>query len=188
MSAPRLIFLAGPNGAGKSTFHEAFLQSMGLPFINADELVAALGISSDEAARAADAARRELLAARASFVTETVFSDPVGAKLDFLHQAVGAGYETHLIYIGIASPMLSQGRVRQRAAAGGHDVPADRLQRRYRQSLANLRTALAFVPDVTVFDNSSTVHPFQLVLEQRRSGRTFTAAPFPRWARSVVRP
>ena len=52
MAAPRLIFLAGPNGAGKSTFYETFLRDSGLPFVNADRITAALGISNREAAEA----------------------------------------------------------------------------------------------------------------------------------------
>jgi hypothetical protein len=57
MAAPRLIFVAGPNGAGKTTFYETFLRGSGLPFVNADRIAAALGVSSPEAAQLADAAR-----------------------------------------------------------------------------------------------------------------------------------
>ena len=186
MPGPRLIFLAGPNGAGKSTFYKTFLKATGQPFINADQITAALGISNAEAASAADAARAEMLAGRKSFITETVFSDPVGAKLGFLRSATEAGYDVHLIYVGIASPLLSEGRVMQRVAGGGHDVPPDRLERRYRQSLQNLRSALEFVPDVSVYDNTSDVNPFQLVLSVRRGKRVFVADPMPRWARSLI--
>jgi predicted ABC-type ATPase len=186
MPASRLIFIAGPNGAGKSTFYETFLRVVGLPFINADQITAALGISNQEAATAADAARTELLAGQKSFITETVFSDPVGAKLGFLRSATKAGYDVHLIYIGIASPLLSEGRVMQRVADGGHDVPPDRLERRFRQSLQNLRAALEFVPDVSVFDNSSDVNPFQRVLSVRGGKRVFIADPMPRWAGALI--
>jgi len=186
MPAPRLIFLAGPNGAGKSTFYETFLKATGLPFINADQITVALGISNEEAASAADAARAEMVAGRQSFITETVFSDPVGAKLGFLRDAVNAGYDGHLIYVGIASPLLSEGRVMQRVAHGGHDVPPERLERGYRQSLQNLRSALEFVPDVSVYDNTSDVNPFQLVLSVRNKKRVFVAEPIPRWARSLI--
>src|SRR6185436_10930507 len=113
MPAPRLIFLAGPNGAGKSTFHAAFLQSSGLPFVNADRIGAALGISEAEAAAAGDAARAQLLAERESFITETVFSDPVGAKLQFLRDAIAANYRVTLYFVAIASAQLSAARVSQ---------------------------------------------------------------------------
>jgi hypothetical protein len=35
---PVLVFLAGSNGAGKSTFFASYLQPLGLPFVNADEI------------------------------------------------------------------------------------------------------------------------------------------------------
>lgn len=186
MAAPRLIFLAGPNGAGKSTFYELYLRDTGLDFINADHITAALGISNEEAAAAADAARVEMLAAQKSFITETVFSDPVGAKLSFLRDAIAAGYDAHLIFVGLASPLLSEGRVSQRVAKGGHDVPPERLERRFRQSLENLRAAVAFVPDVSVFDNTSCEAPYQLVLTIRQRQRVFVATPIPRWLRKVI--
>src|SRR4051812_3585129 len=119
---PRLFFLAGPNGAGKTTFFEIFLKGGGLPFVNADRIGAALGISDSEAAAAADAARAQLLAEGMSFITETVFSDHVGAKLQFLRDAITAGYRVTLYFVGISSAQLSGARVMQRVRTGGHNV------------------------------------------------------------------
>lgn len=84
-----LIVVAGPNGAGKSTFVETFLKPTGILIVNPDEV--AKGLSPDspegvayEAARVADTWRRDLAARGVSFCMETVFSDPQGAKLEFL--------------------------------------------------------------------------------------------------------
>jgi len=181
MSSPRLIFIAGPNGAGKTTFYEAFLAPSGLPFVNADRLAAALGVTDTEAAAAADAARAQLVDERQSFITETVFSDPVGAKLGFLRAAITAGYQVTIYYIGIASPELSEARVFHRVQAGGHDVPSGRLERRLRQSLMNLQEAMRFVPEVHVFDNNSALHPFRLVLTVRKGEKVLVADPVPAW-------
>lgn len=183
---PRLIFLAGPNGAGKSTFFEIFLKDTGLPFVNADRIGAALGISDAEAAAAADAARVHLLAEGLSFITETVFSDPVGAKLQFLRDAIAAGYRVTVYFIGISSAQLSGARVAQRVRSGGHDVPPERLERRFRQSLENLRQALTFVPEAHVFDNSSSLVPYRLLLSVRESRTEFLADPLPDWLRPFV--
>src|SRR4051812_20632348 len=106
MPAPRLIFLAGPNGAGKTTYYRTFLNQSGLPFVNADELTHKLGIPNTEAAKFADSAREALISSGESFITETVFSDPVGAKLDFLRRAVAAGYDVQLHFIGISDAEL----------------------------------------------------------------------------------
>jgi predicted ABC-type ATPase len=121
-----------------------------------------------------------------SFITETVFSDPVGAKLDFLRQAMTAGYEVQLHFIGISGADLSEARVLQRVAQGGHDVPSDRLERRFHQSLQNLAQALTFVPDVRVFDNSNIAHPFRLLLRAERGQITFQADPLPTWLCAVI--
>lgn len=40
--SPLLIMLAGSNGAGKSTFYDAYLDSLALPFLNADRIAEAL--------------------------------------------------------------------------------------------------------------------------------------------------
>ncbi len=183
---PRLLFVAGPNGAGKSTFFEAFLKESGLPFVNADRFAAALGISDTEAAAAADAARKQLLAEGMSFITETVFSDPVGAKLQFLREAIAAGYRVTLYFIGISSTQLSGARVSQRVRAGGHDVPPERLERRFRQSLENLRQALEFVPEIHVYDNNSSEIPYRLVLSVRAGQTEFMSDPLPDWLKPVI--
>jgi len=183
---PRLLFLAGPNGAGKSTFFEAFLKESGLPFVNADRIAAALGVSDAEAAAAADAARKQLLAEGMSFITETVFSDPVGAKLQFLRDAIGADYHVTLFFVGLSSAQLSGARVSQRVRAGGHDVPPERLERRFRHSLANLGQALTFVPEAHVYDNSSSDVPYRLVLNVQEGRTEFAADPLPAWFKPII--
>ena len=186
MPAPHLIFLAGPNGAGKSTYYRTFLRTSGLQFVNADELTRKLGVPNTEAANFADGVRDALLSSGESFITETVFSDPVGAKLNFLRRAIAAGYDVHVHFIGISGAGLSEIRVMQRVAQGGHDVPSDRLERRFHQSLRNLAEAITFVSDVRVFDNSGIDHPFRLVLRSERGQIMFRANPFPEWLAAVA--
>jgi predicted ABC-type ATPase len=185
---PRLVFLAGPNGAGKTTFFETYLKSSGLDFVNADRIAASLEIPSGEAAAAADAIRAEFLREGRSFITETVFSDPAGAKLTFLREAVTRKYHVLLCYIGISTPELSEARVIQRVGEGGHDVPSDRLERRFKQSLKNLSEALAFVPEVQVFDNSSATTPFRLLLVAKEGRVEFRTDPVPAWLVSALPP
>jgi len=182
---PQLVVLAGPNGAGKSTFHAEFLSKLRLPFLNADILEARTGIPSVEAARMLDKIREELIERRTAFVTETVFSDPVGAKLALLRKAVDAGYDVILVYIGAESPLLTL-RIDQRVAAGGHDVPRDRIVKRFKRSLVNLRRAIDFVPLVKIYDNTSVDDPLRLVAVFENGKRSFLRRPVPRWARSIV--
>jgi predicted ABC-type ATPase len=179
---PRLVVLAGPNGAGKSTFYRLYLKKSGLPFLNADVLQVNTGIDVYEAARTVDAARLAYLEVNAGFITETVFSDPDGRKLEFLRKAIAAGYDVQLIYIGLANPELAQMRVAQRVADGGHAVPAAKVASRYPRSLENLAEALKFVPTVLLFDNSAHAEYHRLGIF--KDGRLIekTKDGIPRWA------
>jgi len=186
---PLLILIAGPNGAGKSTYYETFLADETLPFLNADILAAESGLDSFEAARILDARRARMIESRQPFVTETVFSDPHGAKLDMLRAAVEAGFDVKLIYIGLESPELSARRVAQRVAHGGHDVPAEKIAARFQRTLDNLKAALAVLPDIAIIDNTSADEPYRLLarfqngaLVERGAGR------MPAWTRGIIPP
>ncbi len=156
-------------------------------YLNADDIAAKLGLSVGESAHTADVVRTELLDSGESFITETVFSDPVGAKLRFIRDAIAKGYHVTLIYIGLDSSELSEARVVQRVESGGHDVPSERLPRRYAQSLINLRSALDFVPLVRVFDNSNAGDPFRYVLQIKDGVRIDQVGRLPKWLARALR-
>lgn len=184
-SAPQLVVLAGPNGAGKSTFYDVFLAGSPLPFLNADAFAKATGLGAFEAARALDAARAGRIADGQGFITETVFSDPFGAKLDMLRTAVDAGFDVTLLYIGLASAELSARRIEQRVAAGGHDVPRERVAPRY--ELENLAKAIEIVPSVKLYDNSSADEPYRLIATiERGAFQKRCRGRLPRWARALA--
>ena len=191
--SPILIFLAGPNGAGKSTFHRSYLEGLGIPFVNADNIRRKLPTGSPEEAAEADVAafykaeefRRTLLDARASFCTETVFSDPGGAKLEFLRQAREADYTVFLISIGLESAALSVARVVQRVEEGGHDVPDEKIEQRFPRTLRNLPAAIPLVNEAYLFDNSSSDEPFRPVAVYRDGALVYRKAPTPSWAQGL---
>lgn len=116
-----------------------------------------------DAAKAADGIRRGLLKRNESFVFETVFSDPAGAKLGFLKEAVAAGYTVVLCFIGLEDATLSEERVAMRVEQGGHDVPTEKLKSRFPRTLRNLKAAIGALPFVYVFDNSDLNRPFRKV-------------------------
>ena len=187
----KLVVLAGPNGAGKSTFFDVYLRSTGLRFVNADLIARALSpenpySESYRAAAVADIERRALLARKDSFCMETVFSDREGAKLGFLREAQEAGYRVTFIFIGLASAELSQVRVIQRVASGGHDVPDEKLLSRYPRTLSNLTVALSFVDEGRLLDNSDPLAPFQLVARVERGRVTERREPLPKWAEASL--
>ncbi len=178
---PVLIALAGPNGAGKTTFFEAHLRGTALPFVNADAIARDARLDPYVAASVASALREELVAARESFVFETVLSDPVGEKVEFLREAAAAGYHVIVCYVGLASAELSRNRVAMRVLKGGHDVPDAKLRARYRRSLRNLARAIRLLPEVRVYDNSDLSAPFREVARFERGRVARLADPPPAW-------
>jgi predicted ABC-type ATPase len=168
---PIVVAVAGSNGAGKSTFFHAHLAGVGLRFINADDLAAETGLGLSEAAGLAAALRASLLEQGESFVFETVFSDPVGAKVAELEMAARRGIQVVVVFIRIDSPETSKQRVAMRVLQGGHDVPDDKLEARFQRTLANLERAVTTLPVVIVFDNTNLARPFRLEAVYRHGRR-----------------
>lgn len=181
--------IAGPNGSGKTTLTRQLRQS-GVDFgdyINPDEIADTLEGSYDDRVRRAqaiaDRRRAEALEARTSFSFETVMSHP--SKLDVLRTARLRGFRTVLYFVATESAELNVGRVRQRVALGGHDVPEDRIRARYVRTLKMLPQALRLADLAVLFDNSyGAIRPFY-----RRDGdASAVEPPIPNWARPALRP
>ena len=181
---PLVVAIAGPNGAGKSTFYEAHLRPAGLRFVNADELARELGVDAYQAAEVAGQLRKALVDQGESFVFETVFSDPVGDKLEFLKRAEKKGYTVVLCFVGLDGPALSEERVAMRVLQGGHDVPSDKLRARYPRTMANLAKAIKELAYVLVLDNSDMRRPFRKVAAFERGKMIERRAQLPRWLTS----
>jgi len=186
-----LVVVAGSNGAGKTTFVETFLTMPALRVVNADAIARALSPTPEtvayEAARLADDVRHDLLSRGVSFCMETVFSDPEGAKVEFLREARSRGYVVILTFIGLESSDLAVARVVERVQRGGHDVPDAKIGERFPRTLRNLRAALSFVGTAFIFDNSSAEEPYRFVAELE-SGRVVRRGKTqPRWWRELRR-
>jgi len=191
---PVLIVVAGPNGAGKSTFFDEYLEDLDLPYVNADRIARILREATPRASpadidrrafRHAETLRKALVEAGLSFCTETVFSDPAGAKLALLHAARRRGFAVFLVFVGLDSPALSVARVKQRVEQGGHDIPDDKLHARFPRTLANLRAAVPVVDEAFLFDNSSSDTPYRLVAAYAGGQLVRRHPPLPAWTRGL---
>lgn len=183
---PVIVAIAGPNGAGKTTFYHAHLRRAGLPYINADVLARELDLEPYAAARMADALRREFVARGASFVFETVFSDPVGDKRTFLRAAAGSGYTVVLCYVGISGPDVCEARVAMRVSQGGHDVPTEKLRSRFPRTIENLRAAIRELPHVLIYDNDNLSRPYRQVAVFEQGCLRTLHAPVPAWLKPLL--
>ena len=159
---PVMLFIAGCNGSGKTTFFEMLCDDdlgQSIDFINADILAKIVGNapSPDKLAQqVAETMRVHYVQHGASFATETVFSDPEGAKLKFIADARARGMRVVMVYVVLANWHLSRERVAFRVAEKqGHDVPTEKLKRRHEASMRNARMAIAnFVDSAVILDNS----------------------------------
>jgi predicted ABC-type ATPase len=162
MPKPQALILGGPNGAGKSTVAPALLRDrLGIAtFVNADEIARGLSAFAPEAV-AVRAGRimleqlSDLVARRADFAFESTLSG-LGVR-DIIRGCRESGYELHLVYLWLPSPELALARVRQRVAAGGHNIPEWDVRRRWGRSLENLLDIyMPLVDSWSVVDGSST--------------------------------
>ena len=166
MNAPVLHLLAGPNGAGKTTFVERVLRpATGLPFLDADAIAAlrwpgAETAHAHEAAAIAEAQRGRLLAAGASFISETVSSHP--SKADLVERAVAAGYLV-TVHVILVPEEVTVRRVAYRAAHGGRDVPEVQIRGRYARLRSHIAAARLVADRVRFYDNTVAARPFRLV-------------------------
>ena len=99
--------------------------------MNADVLAAELNVPPYEAARLADALRRELV--KLGRVSSSRPSSPTrsATRSRSCEEAARNGYTVVVCHIGLAGPEQSVERVAMRVSQGGHDVPDDKLRARF---------------------------------------------------------
>ncbi len=163
------MVIAGHNGAGKTTCYKKYLRDalkahlvhhIDPDAIEQEIREALIGepLIEDQFAQLAQSEASQLrnmyLDTQVSFSFETVFSDPYGDKLNFLDEARRRGYVVALLAVSLESPEKSADRVALRVAAGGHNVPMDRIRARYPRVLDNIMQATRIVNVALLVDNS----------------------------------
>ncbi len=140
---PNLYIIAGCNGEGKTTACYTVLPEIlnCKEFVNADEI--AIGLSpfqpetvAFEAGRIMLGRIKDLLKQKADFAFETTLSTK--SYMQLIKEAKSTfGYTIHLIFIWLDSVELAKKRVHHRVKNGGHNIPDDVIERRYKRGLIN---------------------------------------------------
>ena len=149
-SKPTVLVFAGPNGSGKSTIAKAH-PIVGI-YVNADDIKRHRGCSDLEAAQEAELLRGSLLNSRKDFTFETVLSTE--RNLLLLENAKRSGYRIESVFVLTISAELNVIRVKTRVQKGGHDVPEDKIRKRYSKSLLMLKRLAALSDECVVIDNT----------------------------------
>lgn len=185
---PQLWVVAGPNGVGKSTLAAKYLEGR-LEMVNPDAIARELDPSDPNGTRVRLQAGREAirrqeacLARAQDFGFETTLSGH--RELAVLRRAKAAGFKVNLIYVGISSPQIALGRIRERVTSGGHEIPLPDLARRFDRSLANLPRALELADRAFVLDNSGRRYRLLLSIERGQVKRL--SSNLPAWARTTL--
>lgn len=184
----RLDLVVGSNGAGKSTFIELTLAPLlpGSVVVNADEIAKhrwpdAPAEHSYDAARIAAHTRAQLIELGESFIAETVFSHP--SKLELIGTAQAAGYTVILHAVLIPEDLAVQ-RVRHRVAAGGHDVPEQKIRQRYQRLWGLVASAAQRAAAATFYDNSAARGP--RIIAQLAGGFLVGSPTWPSWTPTAL--
>lgn len=155
-----LYIIAGCNGAGKTTASFTVLPEMLNcdEFVNADEI--ARGLSPLNPEKSAIEAGRwmlkkidQLISSKTDFAFETTLSTKSFTRT--VARAKKSGYQITLVFFWLESVDLAIERVKTRVEEGGHNVPAEVIQRRYYSGLMNLFNLYIPVCEVwMIIDNS----------------------------------
>ena len=151
---------AGVNGAGKSTLYNSESLNNDIKNtirINTDEIVREIGDwrnNSDQlkAAKMAINLRNECFLYGKSFNEETTLTGKTILKT--IERAKELGYELQLFYVGVSSTEIAKERIKSRVEKGGHHIENDIVEKRYYESLKNLKEIILKFDKVYLYDNS----------------------------------
>lgn len=113
--------------------------------------------------------REAMLSAKRNYSFETVFSHP--STLKIMQQAAAQGYKVYLYFVSTESVEINIYRVQYRVTQGGHNVPEDKIRKRYTLSLELMHSAAQLCYHGYFFDNSKDGHPFTLTGHFKKAGK-----------------
>jgi predicted ABC-type ATPase len=102
-----------------------------------------------------------------------------------------AGYDIHLVFMGLNSLVESVKRVAYRVRKGGHRVSEDSIRYNYEFGYKNLYKYVTEFDSVTLFDNGIALREDELVIPQKilhiENGKVYLRTQdYPAWAKPVI--
>ena len=154
-----VVVLLGVNGSGKTTLANELACNLEIPLINMD-LIGRRPYTSVEDYNQMMAERLQIarsmmddkLHRRQSFMTELTLSTV--KDLDFLKHIKQSSATLVTVFVLTRDIEINISRISNRVKNGGHNVPLEKIQRRYPKFLANMPLAIDESDICFVYDNS----------------------------------
>ena len=175
MKIKNVYIIAGPNGSGKTTFANEFLPEYAKcpNFVNADLIAKGLSPFYPRAA-AIKAGRlvleqiRSLAEKNVDFAFETTLSGKSYVRL--IETLKNKGYTINLFFLWIPNADFALGRIKDRVASGGHDVPAVDVERRFNRGVYNFFKYYKPLSDTWLLFNNADAIP--RLIAKEKDGKT----------------
>lgn len=156
---PSYTIFAGVNGAGKTSIYKSIYydENRDEKRINTDEMVARLGSWEDknlqiQCGKEAVKLIKEYISKGISFNQETTLCGKSISRN--IIKTKEQGFYITMNYIGVETPEIAEARVKNRVENGGHGIPSDTINRRYYESIKNLKEIIAVCNEVNIYDNT----------------------------------
>ena len=147
--------IGGVNGVGKSSLSgvlSAESSDLGI-IIDTDKITAEIGGDKIKGGMIAIKRIDDCLNKGVNFTQETTLS---GVRtLKTIQKARELNYFIRLYYVGVSSSSESISRIKNRVKKGGHNIPAEDVERRYKKRFEDLAKILPYCNEVRFFDNEN---------------------------------
>ncbi|EHR0219581.1 zeta toxin family protein [Clostridium perfringens] len=177
---------AGVNGAGKTSIYNSIYYSNNKQEkrINTDEMVSNIGSWKDnnlqiKCARAAIKLINEYISEGISFNQETTLSGK--SIIRNIKLAKKNGFYVVMNYIGVNTVEIAKERVNLRVQKGGHGIPDNDIERRYIDSLNNLKKAIEICDEIKIYDNTKLFEQVMYI----KNGKLIWKKGVPPWLDNI---
>ncbi|RZK02461.1 MAG: hypothetical protein EOO43_23395 [Flavobacterium sp.] len=197
MPGPRLFIVAGPNGSGKSLFSKILTDS-DFEVFDGDKHMTSLVKQFPETGSQAlwshidenifKEEKDTAIRLRLNYAFETNFSS--SNPMASVRQFKDAGYEVHMIYMGLNSLEESIQRVENRVRLGGHKVAEVSIRYNYEHGFKNLYKHFLEFDSITLYDNSISSSPEpkipREILYIMENKLHLNINTYPEWTRPII--
>ena len=182
----KYIVIAGVNGAGKSTLYQSYEALKDMPRVNTDEIVKEIGDwrNIDDIFRAGKIAVSkiaEYMNDGISFNQETTLCG--NSIIRNIKSAKEKGFYIVMNYVGVDNSEIAKERVRIRVSKGGHGIADKDIERRYYDSLENLKRIIDICDEINIYDNSNM---FREIINIEDGNIIWKSDKIPEWIKIIL--